>query len=151
MQSRKCHLSRACKSFTALKMKFSIKDFFSKCDQIRKSSMEKFNFLCSVCKKINTFFEQRQVCATSFSCISPVKQNLLVDVSLEQPLREIISPYFLVWKFCGKVQLPYSSAYSVIVPFHKISKFGEITVFYAVSGLDFIRLFDNEVNNVANT
>ena len=45
--------------FTAQKIKFSIKDFFSKCDQIRKklqiwshllkkSSMENVIFLCSV-------------------------------------------------------------------------------------------------------
>ena len=31
--------------YTAQKMKFSIKDFFSKCDQIRR----KLHFLCSVC------------------------------------------------------------------------------------------------------
>ena len=46
-------------SVTAQQMKFSIKDFFSKCDQIRnflriwshllkKSLMKNFNFLCSV-------------------------------------------------------------------------------------------------------
>ena len=49
----------ACTSNTAQKIKFSIKDFFSKCDQIRsflriwshllkKSLMEKFLFLYSV-------------------------------------------------------------------------------------------------------
>ena len=33
---------------TAQKMKFSIKDFFSKCDQIRNLN-EKLHFLCSGC------------------------------------------------------------------------------------------------------
>ena len=48
--------------YTAQKMKFSIKDFFSKCDKIRiflriwshvlkKSLMENFIFLCSFCEK----------------------------------------------------------------------------------------------------
>ena len=51
---------------TALKMKFSIKDFFSKCDLIRQkqqiwlnllknSLMENFIFFCAV--NINNFFE----------------------------------------------------------------------------------------------
>ena len=50
---------QASSNFIARKMKFSIKDFFSKCDQVRsslriwshllkKSLMEKFYFLCSV-------------------------------------------------------------------------------------------------------
>ena len=39
--------------YTAQKMKFSIKDFFSKCDQIRRKLTEeilngKLHFLCSV-------------------------------------------------------------------------------------------------------
>ena len=57
----KCAFEILLKSFTAQKMKFSIKDFFSKCHQIRsflriwsdllkKSLMENFIFLCSVFK-----------------------------------------------------------------------------------------------------
>ena len=52
---------------TAQKMKFSIKDFFSKCDQdrkemriwshlLKKSLMENFHFLCSV----NNFLYQNR-------------------------------------------------------------------------------------------
>ena len=38
----------------------------------------------------------------------------------------VVSPNFLVWKFCGKAQLPYSFGqfarnYTETVPFHKIS------------------------------
>ena len=52
--------------FTSQKMKFSIEDFFSKCDQIsrklriwshllKKSSIENFIFLCSVCHEVETW------------------------------------------------------------------------------------------------
>ena len=58
------------------KMKFSIKDFFSKCDQIRgifriwshllkKSLMENLNFLCSV--KVNFFKIQSEVMLIGWS------------------------------------------------------------------------------------
>ena len=51
----------------------------------------------------------------------------------------VVSPIFLVWKFCGKAQLPHSFAIrpklcgSCAIPqnFHT-RKLGEITVFYAV-------------------
>ena len=35
LRGRRCLFSLACPSFTALKMNFSVKDYFSKCDQIR--------------------------------------------------------------------------------------------------------------------
>ena len=52
-------IAKLCDAYTAQKMKFSIKDFFSKCDQIhsflqiwshllKKSLMENYIFLCSV-------------------------------------------------------------------------------------------------------
>ena len=50
----------------------------------------------------------------------------------------LISPDFLMWKFCGKAQFPQSFGqiirnYAETVPFHKISTPGnEITVFFAV-------------------
>ena len=34
-------------TYSAQKMKFSIKDFFSKCDQIGNSKIQKLRFLCS--------------------------------------------------------------------------------------------------------
>ena len=50
------HFHHVLSSFTVQKMKFSIKDFFSKCDQIRRKLIfteeildEKLHFLCSVC------------------------------------------------------------------------------------------------------
>ena len=50
--------------FTAQKIKFSIKGFFSKCDQIRRKLVTfteeifngKLHFLCSDCKKIFSLF-----------------------------------------------------------------------------------------------
>ena len=66
---------------TAQKMKFYIKDFFSKCDQIRsflliwshllkRSLMENFIFLCSECV-LSFKQDQRRI----FGVIKPVHQN----------------------------------------------------------------------------
>ena len=56
----------------------------------------------------------------------------------------VISPDFLVWKFCGKAQLPHSLGriarnYAETVPFPQnfhIRKSGEIKVFFAVTCLE---------------
>ena len=58
--------------------------------------------------------------------------------SKNTPKTTVISPDFLVWKFCGKAQFPHSFGqiarnYAEIVPFRKISTPGEITVFFAVT------------------
>ena len=90
-------------------MKFSIEDFFSKCDRIRsflriwlhllkESLMENFIF-CSVKEIIYTL------------------------------KNTVISPNFLVWRFCRKEQFPHSFGrlardYGETVPFHKISTLG---------------------------
>ena len=54
---------------TAQKLKFSIKDFLSKCDQIRsllkKLSMEKFIFLCSV-GAVDDYFNNCLWCLHTF-------------------------------------------------------------------------------------
>ena len=56
-QSFLTSLSLKLTTFTAQKMKFSVTDFFSKCDQIRSFTEEirkgKFNFLCSDCQSIH--------------------------------------------------------------------------------------------------
>ena len=49
----------------------------------------------------------------------------------------VISPDFLVWKFCGKAQFRHSFGrnagdYAETVPFRKISTPGEVTVFFAL-------------------
>ena len=46
-------------------------------------------------------------------------------MTLDTATKPVISPNFLVWKFCGKAQFPYSFEqfarnYTVTVPFHKI-------------------------------
>ena len=48
----------------------------------------------------------------------------------------VISPNFLVWKFCGKAQFPHSLCGNCALPqnFHT-RKLGEITVFFAVPEL----------------
>ena len=42
-----------------------------------------------------------------------------------------VSPNFMVWKFCGKVQFPHTRNCAFPQNFHTM-KLGEITVFYAV-------------------
>ena len=67
MQGRTCFQLKFCLSMydTALKMKFSIKDFFSKCDQIRRKLHIWSHLLKSLTE--NSFF---------------VQYNLLGDTSL---------------------------------------------------------------------
>ena len=71
---------QSCLFNTAQKIKFSIKDFSSKCDQIRrklwiwshmlkKSLMENFIFLCSVC------------CTVAF-----IKSEIIFSFQLNEPL-----------------------------------------------------------------
>ena len=53
LRGRRCLFSLACPSFTAQKMNFSIKDYFSKCDQIRSypyaiNSQWKTPFFCAL-------------------------------------------------------------------------------------------------------
>ena len=46
----------------------------------------------------------------------------------------VISPKFLVWKFCGKAHFPrFTRNYAETVPFHKI---GEITVFFTATNVN---------------
>ena len=61
----------------------------------------------------------------------------------------VISPNFLVWKFCEKAQFPHSFGeiarnYAETVPFHKFHtrKLGGITVFFAAYS-DYITSFED--------
>ena len=56
------------------------------------------------------------------------------EVVLPTAKNTVISPNFLMWKFCLKAQFPHSARnYAEIVPFHNISTLGEIRIFYAVT------------------
>ena len=84
---------------------------------------------------------------TDFPEYSPLKfliTQVIVMKSITLILTEqnaIISPNFLVWKYCGKAQFPYSFGriarnYAEAVPFRKnfhTRKLVEITAFYAVT------------------
>ena len=87
---------------TAQKIKFSIKYFLSKCDQVRRklriwshflknSLMKNFIFLCSE-SQLKVSESQRSV-KTSLAFTA---ENI------------VISPDFMVWKFRGKAQFPQS-------------------------------------------
>ena len=73
-------------SVTAQKMKFSIKDFFSKCDQIRMETADlvtfteeilngKLRFLCSVCQTHLEAFIQRVTSRNESKMISWLSRN----------------------------------------------------------------------------
>ena len=73
-------------SVTAQKMKFSIKDFFSKCDQIRMETVDlvkfteeilngKLRFLCSVCQTHLEAFIQRVTSRNESKMISWLSRN----------------------------------------------------------------------------
>ena len=60
------------------------------------------------------------------------KSNYLKEVLIIAE-NTVISPNFMVWKFCGKAQFPYRN-YAFPQNFHTM-KLGEITVFYAMYAL----------------
>ena len=67
-------------------------------------------------------------------------RSLLGKLVTNTARNTVISPNFLLWKFCEKAQFPHSFGrfaqnYTETVAFHKISargNLGEITVFFAV-------------------
>ena len=64
------------KRHTAQKMKFSIKDFFSKCDQIRRKLNGKRHFLCSVRKPKVLFMK------AALKHFSKLQKNVSVETNL---------------------------------------------------------------------
>ena len=61
---------------TTQKMKFSIKDFFSKCDQIRRKLHGKLHFLCSKIRKY-LHLEKENFNETLFNCVVPINLHVL--------------------------------------------------------------------------
>ena len=67
---------------------------------------------------------------TKLNTLTVTQKTLFSELSdggnMKHCEKSLISPNFLVWKFCGKAQLPHSSGrivrnYAKTVPFHKIS------------------------------
>ena len=68
---------------TAQKMKFSIKDFFSKCDQIRSFLKGELHFLCSV---LNQFFYPWLEKNMPLVCLNWLRHSLIWGSSIDNGL-----------------------------------------------------------------
>ena len=127
-------------------MKFSFQDFFSKCDQIRmklriwlhllkKSLMENFIFCTVKIRSALTGILYKQV------CFHPQAQICLIEFIAKNT---VISPNFLVGKFCGKEKFPHRWNYGIFCSDFYCQVKNMLTKGLYLSILNFVLLLYND-------
>ena len=74
---------------------------------------------------LNILFMNTEEVLSMLQKIKSKSEDIRESQNLSTAKNTVISPNFLVWKFCGKTQFPYSFGrtirnYAETVPFHKI-------------------------------